>query len=348
VTVIYGAYGGYNAGDEVILDTLVAELKALDPKDTITVICNPRKNYSPIDVSRVVSKSNIFRVVHSLRGENLVIGGGQLLNGTILNKGLLYILFLMVVSKILGAQQIIVGVGSEKIVSRTHKALCGLIIRLSDFFLCRDSYTYGMTNRLGEGVSQAADLVFLQNAEKKEKSHLYYESGLVVGVAVHSDPRWRFASTASLIDIIKNCTDLDVVRQVVVIAHDNRPEYDKGLIEEIESKISNDKLTFRVLYSPKQTYEVYENLDYIVSARMHPLIIGAIKGVRPIAISESGKVRSLFEGTGMLVDFTNEIARDVKGIIVGWNTCLQEEFEAWLDSKQEEALGNRKVIQRLR
>ena len=285
-----------------------------------------------------------MKIMNLLSKENLIIGGGQLLNGTRLNKGLLYILLLSILSNRLNKKPIVVGIGSESLTNGFHRFLCQRILSNCKSFACRDSYTYDMLNKLGLNISKTADLVFLRE-KKIEDSWRANKSNLKVGIAVHSDPRWKFTSSDALVEVVKRCLTSKNINEIYLIAHDNRSEYDKGALFNIEAEVGkHEKLKLRTLESLSETYEMYENLDFIISARMHPLIIGAISGAKPVAISESGKVKALFKNTKMLVENNINTPSLILDLIENWSTENQCELEAWLHQKQKDSMANRVIL----
>lgn len=344
--VIYGAYGGHNIGDEFILHTLLSEIKKTNKitVNDITIISNKSNDdYRPQGV-KTVNKKSIFSIARSLTKSNLIIGGGQLLNGSKTNKGLYYIIFLQLVSRAFRRKTILIGVGAENIKSAQSRVLFKVITRLCDSCVFRDEHSRSMVKLRGRNVAKTIDLVFINEQLKKREID---SNNIRVGLALHSDPYWKLSSKSATIDIInKLLIEFKEKIEITVIAHDNRINFDKGLLLKIEDHYqgTNQRVKFSCLESIESASSTYKNLDFIVSARMHPLIIGSIFGTRPVPIGKSGKVVSLFSGSGLLLEDQHDVGSAVVKRVLHWTSTDDENLETWLEKSKSESDKNIAII----
>lgn len=344
--VIYGAYGGHNIGDEFILHTLLSEITNSSTIRTsdITIISNKNnENYRPQGV-RTLNKNSLFSIVRSLKKSNLLIGGGQLLNGSKTNKGLYYIILILLIARAFGRKTLLLGVGAENIKSAQSKLLFRAITRLSDNCVFRDEYSRNMVKLNSQNIEKTIDLVFINNYLKR---HKICSKKIRIGLAIHADPYWKLSSKLTTTNIINTLLkELNEDIEIKVLAHDNRANFDKGLLLEIEEHYQGkeQRVSFSCLESIESTSNTYKNLDFIVSARMHPLIIGSIFGARPIPIGQSGKVISLFSDSGLLLKDQDNIGPAVAQRVLTWTSADDENLEAWLEKNKSKSNRNIAII----
>ena len=127
--LICGAYGMGNAGDEAILDALVAEMRGIDPLMPVSVLSrDPRGAEARLDVE-TAHTFNIPRVLSLMRRRALYInGGGSLIQDVTSRRSLWYYLFTLRAAKARGCRVMMYGCGigpvtRESGVERTRRTL---------------------------------------------------------------------------------------------------------------------------------------------------------------------------------------------------------------------------------
>jgi polysaccharide pyruvyl transferase CsaB len=110
--LICGAYGYGNAGDDAILEAIVAQMRELDPDIPITVLSRrPEETRSRYGVA-ALHTFNVPGFLRVMRGAKLYInGGGSLIQDVTSRRSLWYYLFTLAAAKRLGSRVIMYGCG---------------------------------------------------------------------------------------------------------------------------------------------------------------------------------------------------------------------------------------------
>ena len=151
--LICGAYGMGNAGDEAILDALVAEMRGIDPLMPITVLTREPKSASErLDVETVHS-FNFPRFLAIMKRRKLYInGGGSLIQDVTSRRSLWYYLFTLRAAKSRGCRVMMYGCGIGPVkreggVRRAQKTLneCVDVITLREPDSVEELARFGVT-----------------------------------------------------------------------------------------------------------------------------------------------------------------------------------------------------------
>ena len=142
--IVYGAYGGVNAGDEYILHSI----KKNSSNDEMSIICEwPNisaktleyyKNYK----IKPIRRNEVLKVLKEVISKDLVIGGGQIINGGPAIKSMFYIAFLVIINKLTLNEPSIFSAGTGEIKSRPDRILARIIFKLCKVVLMRDENSY--------------------------------------------------------------------------------------------------------------------------------------------------------------------------------------------------------------
>lgn len=110
--LICGAYGMGNAGDEAILDALVAEMRGIDPLMPVSVLSrDPEGASARLDVESAHT-FNVPRVLSLMKRRRLYInGGGSLIQDVTSRRSLWYYLFTLRAAKARGCRVMMYGCG---------------------------------------------------------------------------------------------------------------------------------------------------------------------------------------------------------------------------------------------
>ena len=131
--LICGAYGMGNAGDEAILDALVAEMRGIDPLMPVSVLSrDPEGASARLDVESAHT-FNVPRVLSLMKRRRLYInGGGSLIQDVTSRRSLWYYLFTLRAAKARGCRVMMYGCGigpvtRESGVESARKTLNGCV-----------------------------------------------------------------------------------------------------------------------------------------------------------------------------------------------------------------------------
>lgn len=152
--LVCGAYGRGNAGDDAILEAIVAELRQLDPDLPIWVLS--RKPDSTRLAYRVNSiyTFNFLRFLYRMKKTRLYInGGGSLMQDVTSRRSLWFYLFTISTAKLLGNKVMMYGCGIGPIHYPFNRRLAASVLQKSvDCITLRD--THSLTELKDMGVSR--------------------------------------------------------------------------------------------------------------------------------------------------------------------------------------------------
>ena len=148
--LLVGYYGFGNAGDELILLSLVNEIRDISHETRITVLSNnPRKTNRVYGV-RSVNRRNPFSLMREIWDTDLVIfGGGGLLQDITSKLSLIYYLGIIWVSVFFAKRVILISQGIGPLTADISRFLTRLTIQRVDAVATRDGYSLNLLKKLG-------------------------------------------------------------------------------------------------------------------------------------------------------------------------------------------------------
>lgn len=295
--ILYGAFGGFNAGDEVILRASAAGILRRDPTASFAVLPLSRNLRPGIEKAyaqwgwSTLSVTRPLELIRSLRKSCLVIAGGQLLNGRRFPRSLLALLALALLARLLSGQVFMIGVGT-RLVSRHFLARTAVqaIAKLCATLTVRDASS--LADLIASGVAPTdvaltADVVW---SYVEGRSAPEARSGIVL--ALHKDPGETHLPDETIIELIDEMRLAFGDREITLVAHDCREKFDAGLLNALRPHLPPGVKAV-VLQSAAETVGLYGEAALVISSRMHPLIIGLASGAAAAPILASSKVSDL-------------------------------------------------------
>ncbi len=144
--LICGAYGMRNAGDEAILNAVVAEMRSIDPDMPVSVMSRRAKETALRCGVNAIYTFDLFRFLRTLRRSELYVnGGGSLLQDVTSNRSLWYYLFTLRAAKRRGCRVMMYGCGVGPIRRAANRRLTARIVQE-----CVDAITLREENSLEE------------------------------------------------------------------------------------------------------------------------------------------------------------------------------------------------------
>ena len=339
--VLLGGYGGVNVGDEEILGELVRQLKGdRQPGETkIYLLARrppleaARERYakSGLIVLRLDTAQGIAMSVAALFRANLIIGGGEVLQ---LHMPMLLAFYVASasVNRLAGRRPCVIGAGAygrPKILSRLLVRVLALLTRV---IACRDVGSISLLREAGVPVRRialAADCVFSSTTYLRttRRSSSGARSGTIV-VAQHSPTR-KEIGVDELANLLRIVCEQFPSEPVDVLAHDIRDGFDSALIESAVCKLShNQDVRVGVWADLDELRDLYSVRKRVVSARMHPLVLGAIFGCEMAALEVSSKVRLLAHELQIPLLAVSRQSYDLRFASVSELTLRRLEFSA--------------------
>jgi polysaccharide pyruvyl transferase WcaK-like protein len=297
--VLWGGFGGYNLGDEAILWSQSLLLRKLRPTAKLCVIV--RKTISAqtlqtyADWKLEVIYSGSLRCLKILRQARLVVGGGQLVDDKSLGWPVGWTSLFLLLNRILGRKPIILFIGAEPVARRLTKYLVRFVYSLAQVCVCRDAESLDNLKTIGFPASKlhcGNDVVFSIDRTLLPEGEASTSTLPKIAVLIARDEKQLSDNIDSL-----NVLTAALVQSgahVVLVGHDLREAYDIGALSRLEEiHKGNSKVSSHRANSVQDVLKLYSQCVAVISARMHPLILGSLVGALPIAIADTRKVRSL-------------------------------------------------------
>ena len=276
--LISGYYGFSNLGDEALLSGITSTLKTAGHEVTVL-------SHDPAATKRLHG----VHAVHRLRGvlpallrcDALVSGGGGLLQDKTSTRSLQYYLTLLRLAKRFGKRTLVYGqsVGplSEEGWRAVSKVLSGIPVAV------RDERSRTLLASLGIEAYLVADgaLLLSPPAEPKRK-----EGVLLV-------PRAGYPNiTAALVHTAKGLS----AQGIAVSAAAVQPNEDVDALNKLKEAVPSVQLHHPT--TPSELLEVIAGANYVVSGRLHGLILAAVAGRDFCGLVYDPKVAAFLEEVG--------------------------------------------------
>jgi polysaccharide pyruvyl transferase CsaB len=288
--LVCGYYGFNNLGDELILKSITAELKARKPDINITVLSTLRKDTSLIKEVLYVNRWNPFTIINAVKlSDAVLLGGGGLFQDSTSSFSLYYYLFIVLFSKLFGKKVFVYAVNINKL-SGLNKILAVFALKKSDVITVRDNLSLEILKSWGvqePGVVLTADPVFLSEKLLKEKRKDKPEIAFVLrGIEKNDKLKNNFADLADRLS-----TELSAKIIIIPFHFDKDIAFANDIFKAIKS---SNKILFEWKKS-EDIYELYSSLDLVVCQRLHGLILAALYAVPFIAVSNDLKIKGFVD-----------------------------------------------------
>jgi len=273
VVALGGYYGFKNAGDEAMLLSLVTELKSRGHEPWV-LSASPEETARELEV-RAFPRMQIAALIRVLRGADFfLLGGGGLFQDRTSRRSLAYYLGLLRLARFFRTPAAAFGVSlgplspvGERAVSR---ALRGLPL------VVRDSKSLQYARRLGLSPELGGDPALLLRAPEVAR-----EPGLVVIVPRYQVPVEPLVAAAERLQKLGH----------PVLALALQPGRDEEVLDAftgIPKEATGD---------PRRALYLFRSAQYVVSARLHGMILAAAAGTPYAGIAYDPKVEGFAEDT---------------------------------------------------
>ncbi len=297
LTIIAGAYGVGNLGDEAILSGTLQLLESGAYYNRNSLIVFSRNPDETTKLHRVRAKRR--NLIDLLNSGRIIIGGGELFQ----NQGRMAMKYslLGIISKMLGKNVMYYAIGVSSDLGRLGRALSRLGFNLADGISVRDEKSKKRLVDLGvkKKITVIEDPSFYVKpvSEKEavlllEKEGVHFDKtkiNMVVTSQFIQNKELNDKIYSFLFDFLMSLLTKNSDVQVFFAPFNNHMDkpLDKDVIygKWLEEQLKNDN--FRLLensYSPSEMMGVFGLMDVILSTRLHPLILGTKMKVSAVAI----------------------------------------------------------------
>ncbi|WP_058486745.1 polysaccharide pyruvyl transferase CsaB [Defluviitalea phaphyphila] len=300
--VLSGYYGFDNTGDEAVMYSIIKTLKEEIEDIHITVLSNnPKKTASTYDVE-AVNRWKYNDIISALKKADILIsGGGSLLQDITSWKSIFYYLSIVIIAKLLGKKVVFYAQGIGPIYKKINKILVRLIVNKVDYISVRDKQSKQELIDMGikKSIDVVADPVLKLNVNVSKRVTNYDKKRL--GVYLREwEKEDKFLEKIK--DILKWFSKQDWEIIFIPMHYPDDIKISKEICKEI-----NNATVFEGDYFPENILKITSTMDYVISMRLHGLIMAGAVGVPFLGLSYDPKVKNFVDtmGTGKSIDIYN-------------------------------------------
>ena len=300
--VISGYYGFKNAGDELILKSMISDLRFYKPDVKITVLSSaPAKTSREYNVS-ASNRWNILSVIREISNcKMLLSGSGGLFQDTTGILSLWYYLLVILTAKIFGKTVFVYAAGIGEIKYRFNAFLIKKCFDNVDFITVRTEQDKELLESFGAGkeVTVTADPVFgLKLPLTAKKSGVEKPR---VGIILRKTKNWK--QDLKIFSELSETLVKNLKAEVILI-----PFHPSKDIKYLETIRNSAVLPVDIFFwqDTEKLLELLSQLDVIVSMRLHGLILAAKYKIPFVPIPRYAKIRNFLGMIGDAAD-NNEV-----------------------------------------
>lgn len=303
--VICGAYGRGNAGDDAILEAIVQEMRALDPRRTICVMSRRPKETRVVYRTNAVYTFNVFSVLRRFRRAALYInGGGSLMQDVTSTRSLWYYCYTLRAAKKRGCKVMMYGCGIGPINRAANRKMAAKTIDASvDRITLRDDNSRALLSEMGvvhPDIRVSADPTIILSPASHEVVSLALEQ---CGI----DPDGNYIGFG-----LRNWKGLDDALPEIAAAanyayekHGLTPvfvpiEFPSDLMpaERVGALLHCPWYAVRIRQPIETTIGILARMKTVVGIRLHSLMFSAGQGVPVVGMSYDIKVDGFLKYIG--------------------------------------------------
>lgn len=291
--VISGYYGFGNVGDELILASIVHDLRQVGEWRIFVLSANPQKTASAYKV-RAVNRSSLGDILRVLRGADLFIsGGGSLFQDVTSTRSLYYYLGLIDLAQTMYKKVMVYGQGIGPINNWFNRVLANHILNNVQLITVRDEDSLKELKKLGvcrPKIVVSADPVFSYVDVGAHLGQMRIERR--IGVCIR---RWPKAPHLPAV-VAKACDELIDKLGVEIFFFPFQPD-DRFLCYEVLGMM-NRKAEVLEGKNPLTFSNLINQVDILLGMRLHALILAATNYIPMVGISYDPKVNSFIRYVG--------------------------------------------------
>ncbi|MBU0567058.1 polysaccharide pyruvyl transferase CsaB [bacterium] len=335
--LISGYYGFGNLGDELILGSMLKELRGFE----VTVLYHQSPVTSHQSPVRMVERSSFFKLIREAsRTDLLISGGGGLFQDTTGFFSLLYYLSIIALALILRKPVILYGVGIGPLRRRMSRWLVKRILNRTSGIMVRDRTSLELLK--GLRVDKPEIYLTADPVLSLEPPPIKDRDGLRVAFCLRE---WNGLEEAAIVQAANRLTEKFKAEIVFLPFH---PSLDLELCERVRWKIKGAVL---IEPSKEKALEIISGFDLLVGMRLHSLILAALARVPMIGLSYDPKVGSFLEEVGQpalrIEDLTSQRLIEKIGEVLQRKALYRQRLKEVMPGLQKRSLQNGKLVREL-
>ncbi len=314
--VLCGYYGKGNCGDEALLATL---LQMLPSQVTPVVLSgNPRETADRYGVE-VCDRSSSFTILQTLRGADaFIFGGGSLIQDATSRLSPLYYCGLMGLAQRLGLQTLAWAQGIGPLNRGTTRWLARSAFQGCQSLSVRDGGSAKLLSDWELPCLLAPDPVWALDAKPVPLPQLTEFAGPRIALSLRPSPDLTPERLARLMEALVLLQQRTGALMVLLPLH---PSQDLAIAEQVKARLTGPCVILN-LADPRELKGVFQQVDLMISMRLHGLIMAASEGAGCFGLSYDPKVSRLMAETEMMGWELGDLPLDVGEIVERWQDCL--------------------------
>lgn len=303
--VLCGAYGRGNVGDDAIMESIMTDIRLLDPDIPITVISrNPQATRLECRIDTVHTFNPFKQFFRLLRARLYINGGGTLIADNTSTRSIRYYLYSITAAKLMGAKVMLYGCGIGPITNPSNRRAAGRTLnRRADVITLRDENSAAELSDMGvvrPEISITADpTLTLSPVSASRIDAVLNEEGIpprgsYIAVSLRG---WHgFSEKAG--EIAAAVNELSRKKGLTPLLIPMGYPYDIRVIDEFTAKLDCPFFVLRRKHSVREVMGVISRAELTLGMRLHSLIFSAAVGVPIVGISYDVKVASFADCIG--------------------------------------------------
>ncbi len=289
--LVSGYIGFNNFGDEAIFYCLSNHLKSLNYD--VSVICNnPKKTKEKYQVKTCYYKDLLEIIKNLLNCDVLISGGGSLLQNKTSNYSLYYYLFILVLAKLFFKKTMIFAQGIEPIKGNFNKIITAIVLKIVDFITVRDKRSLNILNKYNIKATLVSDPVYSLIKENEISEN---KQGIIVQLRKFKGIDDIFLKT--LAEALANN-----YKNQKISTFSFQDDYDKEICLKFMEYLKELGVDSEFIgeQSILDTIKIINNAKYVISTRLHGIIISQALKCNVFAIVYDDKVKTISDELELL------------------------------------------------
>ncbi|MBR1659568.1 MAG: polysaccharide pyruvyl transferase CsaB [Oscillospiraceae bacterium] len=300
--LICGAYGMRNAGDEAVLDAILASLRGIDPNLPVTVLSRDPAETAARHGAGAIPEFGLWGFWRALRRTRLFIsGGGSLIQDATSSRSLWYYLYTISAAHRRGCRVMMYGCGVGPVNGALNRRLAGRIIdRNVDAITVRESTSLDELRALGvrkPEITLAAEPALTLGPAPEDRLDAIYarhgmrKDGAYFCLCIRRWPgvRQKSGIFAAAAEYARERYGLSPVLLSVNIRQDSESA------RRVREKISGDCVLVTEDMTVPEIIGFLGRMKSVMAMRLHALIFSAARSVPLIGISYDPKIAAFLD-----------------------------------------------------
>ncbi len=282
--LVSGYIGFNNFGDEAIFYALSTHLKSLG--FDVSVLCANKNQVKKTYQVKTYHYKKPIQILKAIFNCDLLIsGGGSLLQNKTSNFSLFYYLFIILLAKLNFKKVIIFAQGIEQIKGKFPQFITKTILKLVDFISVRDEKSVNLLKNWKINSTLVSDPAYSLVQDIKPNS----KEGLIVQLRDFKGIKKEFVK-----DLAKT---ISKHYQENIKVFSFQDEIDKKICQELIEEFKNYNIQAELICnkSIEETIDIINSAKFVISTRLHGLIISNALQTKTFALCYDDKIKTLVE-----------------------------------------------------